>query len=82
MEWTLQVLRVIPATGNVVESRLRKLKTICSRHATLSYSYIVSGKIARVSGGPTTVGVIAGVWEGTHGSKKVLIKRLSSSDLQ
>ena len=71
-----QALSVIPTTDDAARACLRKLQAICSRHATLPSSYIVSGEIARVGDGSTALGTIADVWEGTHGSKRVSVKCL------
>jgi len=73
---TSQALSVIPAAEDVARACLRKLQAICSRHATLPSSYIVSGEIARVGDSSTALGTIADVWEGIHESKSVLIKCL------
>ena len=75
-KWTPQALSFIPTTDDVARACLRKLQAICSRHATLPSSYIVSGEIVRVGDGSTALGTIADVWEGTHGSKRVSIKCL------
>ena len=72
----LQTLNVIPATDDVARECLSKLQAICGHHATLPSSYIVSGQIARVGGGPVDFGAIADVWEGTYHDKKVSIKSL------
>ena len=72
----LQALDDIPTTEDIGRACLRKLQAICSRHATLPSSYILSGQIARVGDGPIAFGVIADVWEGTYGNKKVTIKCL------
>ena len=71
-----QALSVISTTDDAARVCLRKLQSICGRHATLPSSYIISGEIARVGDSPIALGAIADVWEGTHESKKVSIKCL------
>ena len=72
----LQALSVISANRDISRRCLHKLQEICSHRSTLPSSYIVSGEIARVGGGPIALGTITNVWEGTYYSKKVTIKCL------
>ena len=73
---TPQALSVIPATDDVARACLRKLQSICSRHAILPSSYIVSGEIFRVGDDPIAFSTIADVWEGIYESKRVSIRCL------
>jgi len=73
--WIPQSLSVISAS-DLSRQCLQKLQAICSYRAVLPSSYIASGQIARVGGGPIAPGTIADVWEGTYHGKKVSIKRL------
>jgi len=76
---TPQALNIVLPTDDVARICLRKLQAICSRHAILPSSYIASGEIARIGGGPIAFGGIADVWEGTYRGDKVSIGCLKAS---
>ena len=76
---TVQVLGVAPVTDDVSRRCVHKLRTICSNHAILPSSYMISGDLVRVDNDPVAFGGFSDVWEGTHNGIKVCIKHLRVS---
>ena len=69
-----QTLSVISADDDLSRQCLHKLQAICSHHAILPPSYIVSNQLTRMGSSLAIVpGAIADVWEGTYHGKKVSI---------
>ena len=76
---TPQALNTIPTTDDVFRQCLRKLRAICSCHATLPSSHLVSGDLAKLGDHPIFAGGFADVWEGTLGGRRVGVKVLRVS---
>ena len=71
---TSKALSSIPPSDDIFRQCLRKLRALCSSHATLPTSHIIGGDLVRLGDSAIAWGGFADVWQGEHNGKKVCIK--------